>query len=135
MPHSQDIENREDIATVVRAFYQRAMQDPAIGPFFTEIAAIDLEEHLPVMYDFWDNLLFQTGAYRGGMMYKHIMLDRQKHLTTEHFARWLELFEAEVDSHFTGPVATDMKKRARSIIPSMQLKMRPSMLPLTERNP
>ncbi|GCE30311.1 hypothetical protein KDA_58270 [Dictyobacter alpinus] len=133
MPNKQDISNRADIATIVSAFYQKAMQDPAIGPFFTEIAAIDLEEHLPVMYDFWENLLFQTGGYRGGMMYKHIMLDRQQHLTKEHFARWLELFEAEVDTHFTGPMAEDMKKRARSIIPSMQLKMRPTMLPLTER--
>ncbi|GCF10793.1 hypothetical protein KDI_43570 [Dictyobacter arantiisoli] len=132
MQNQKDIESREDIATVVRAFYERAMQDPDIGPFFTEVAAINLEEHLPVMYDFWENLLFQTGTYHGGMMYKHILLNQQKQLTREHFARWLSLFEQEVDRHYAGPVALEMKKRARSIIPSMQLKMRPSMLPLTE---
>lgn len=134
MQQKQDIENREHIAIVVHAFYERAMRDPLIGPFFTEVVAINLEEHLPVMYDFWENLLFRTGGYRGGMMYKHIMLNQKKHLEKEHFARWLTLFEQEVDCHFAGPVAEDMKKRARSIIPSLQFKLRPTLLPLTEPN-
>lgn len=135
MQSPKDIKSREDIALVVRSFYERAMLDPEIGPFFTEVAAINLEEHLPVMYDFWENLLFQTGGYHGGMMYKHIVMNEQKPLTKEHFARWLDLFEEEVDQHYAGPTAEDMKKRARSIIPSMLLKMRPSMLPLTGIDP
>ncbi|GCE14661.1 group III truncated hemoglobin [Tengunoibacter tsumagoiensis] len=129
----RDIENREDIARLIRGFYTHAMQDELIGPFFTEIAAINLEEHLPVMYDFWENLLFQTGAYRGGMMYKHILLDRQKKLEKIHFARWLELFEQEVDQHFNGPVAEDAKSRARSIVPSLYLKLNPAFLPMTRK--
>ena len=132
MQQRQDIENREHIAIVIRAFYERAMRDPLIGTFFTEVAAINLEEHLPVMYDFWENLLFQTGGYHGGMMYKHIMLNQKKRLEKEHFSRWLMLFEQEVDRHFVGPVAEDMKKRARSIIPSLQFKLWPMLLPLTE---
>lgn len=127
----KDIQDRADIARLIRAFYTHAMADELIGPFFTEVAAINLEEHLPVMYDFWENLLFQTGGYRGGMMQKHIALDRKKRLSPEHFNRWLELFEREVDEQFQGPKAEEAKKRARSIAPSMQIKMNRYFLPMS----
>ena len=131
MQEKKDIENREDIAHLIRAFYTQAMQDELIGPFFTEVAAINLEEHLPTMYDFWENLLFHTGAYHGGMMQKHILLNRKKSLEKEHFTRWLTLFEREVDKHFEGPVAEEAKTRARTIAPSLRMKLRPSLLPIT----
>ena len=131
MQEKKDIENRDDIAHLIRAFYTHAMQDELIGPFFTEVAAINLEEHLPTMYDFWENLLFHTGAYHGGMMYKHILLNQKKKLEPEHFARWLELFEREVDKHFEGPVAQEAKTRARTIAPSLRMKLNPSLLPIT----
>jgi len=66
-----DIASRADIATVVNAFYRKATRDPLIGYLF---AGLDLEAHLPIMHDFWENLLFRTGAYKGGMMYKHLRL-------------------------------------------------------------
>lgn len=127
----KDIEGRADIALLIRAFYTHAMADELIGPFFTEVAAINLEEHLPVMYDFWENLLFQTGGYRGGMMQKHFALDEKRKLAPEHFERWLELFEREVDRHFEGPKAEEAKKRAKSIAPSMQIKMNRYFLPMS----
>ena len=131
MDNKKDIENRDDIAALIRSFYVQAMQDELIGPFFTEVAAINLEEHLPIMYDFWESLLFHTGVYYGGMMQKHIVLNQKKHLSTAHFQRWLELFEKEVDTHFAGAMAEEAKSRARTIIPSMQMKLNRSLLPLT----
>jgi hemoglobin len=127
----RDIENREDITLLIRAFYTRATQDELIGTFFTEVAAIKLEEHLPIMYDFWENILFRTGAYRGGMMQKHIQLNRKKTLEKEHFARWLELFEQEVDKHFEGPQAEEAKKHAKSVAPSMHLTLNRAQLPIS----
>ena len=133
MQEKKDIENRADIAHLIRAFYTQAIQDELIGPFFTEVAAINLEEHLPTMYDFWENLLFHTGAYRGGMMQKHILLNRKKSLEEAHFARWLMLFEHEVDKNFEGPVAEEAKNRAKAIAPSIYTTLNRSSLPITWR--
>jgi hemoglobin len=131
MQQTRDIENREDIAFLIRSFYTHAMQDELIGTFFTEVAELNLEEHLPIMEDFWENLLFHTGAYHGGMMYKHIQLNSKKNIEADHFGRWLFLFAAEVDKHFAGPVAEEAKQRARAIAPTMNMRFNHTLLPMT----
>ena len=117
MQAKKDIENRDDIAQLIRTFYTHVMQDDLIGFYFTEVAAINLEEHLPIMYNFWENLLFDTRNYYGGMMQKHFRLNAQVRMRKEHFERWLMLFEREVDSQFAGPKAEEAKERARTIAP------------------
>jgi hemoglobin len=112
-----DIASRQDIATVVGSFYTRATQDETIGFLFE---GLDLMNHLPTIHDFWENILFRTGAYKGGMMYKHLMLNARKPLMTKHFERWLWLFTQTVDEHFTGPKAELMKQYAHSIAQTMQ---------------
>jgi len=74
-----------------------------------------LMNHLPVIHDFWENILFRTGAYKGGMMYKHLMLNARKPLRLEHFQRWLELFTQTIDEHYAGPNAQTMKQFAYSV--------------------
>jgi len=107
-----DLSSRADIAVVVDAFYAKAIQDEQIGYLFE---GLDLMNHLPVIHDFWENILWRTGAYRGGMMYKHLLLNARKPLKLEHFARWLELFTQTVDAHYQGPNASTMKQMAHSI--------------------
>ena len=48
-----DIETRADCERLVRAFYERALVDPVIGWLFTDVAKLDLEEHVPRITDFW----------------------------------------------------------------------------------
>lgn len=131
MEQKHDIENRDDIVYMVSTFYRKATKDPLIGFFFTDVAAIDLEEHLPVMYNFWENLLFQTGNYHGGMMYKHILLHQKEPLRSQHFARWFELFSQTIDGAFAGPKAEEAKRRARMVIQTMPIKLQGASLPLT----
>ncbi|WP_027877923.1 group III truncated hemoglobin [Meiothermus cerbereus] len=107
-----DLASRADIAVVVDAFYAKAIQDEQIGYLFE---GLDLMNHLPVIHDFWENILWRTGAYKGGMMYKHLLLNARKPLTLEHFERWLELFTQTVDAHYKGPNASTMKQLAHSI--------------------
>lgn len=60
-----DIRNREDIKLIVDAFYEKVKKDDEIAFFFSEIIAVEWEKHLPIMYDFWENVLFHVGIYQG----------------------------------------------------------------------
>ena len=48
----KDIENRTDIELLVRSFYDKVKIDDTIGYIFNDIAKVDWEKHLPVMYNF-----------------------------------------------------------------------------------
>ncbi len=58
----KDIENRKDIELLVRSFYDKVKADDTIGYIFNDIAKVNWEKHLPVMFDFWENVLFYTGG-------------------------------------------------------------------------
>ncbi len=129
-----DIESRTDIDLVMRVFYENAFVDKTIGPIFTDVALLDIEEHLPVIGDFWDNVLFGKMAYsdRGrDPLEVHRLLDRKYKLTEDHFRRWLDLFCQSVDSEFRGPRAEFLKGRARAIAKRMQTYLIEARLPVT----
>lgn len=114
----KDIENREDIDELMRAFYSKATVDETIGYIFTDVAKLDLEHHLPIIGDFWETLLFQTGSYaRHGRnpLEVHGELAKKTPLLPRHFRRWLEIFTATVDENFAGERADFMKLRAQAI--------------------
>ena len=115
-----DVLTRADIASVVDSFYRKATHDDQIGYLFE---GLDLLNHLPVIHDFWENILFRTGAYKGGMMYKHLMLNARKPLQAAHFVRWLELFTQTVDERFSGENASTMKQFARSVADTMMVRI------------
>jgi len=119
----KDIEDRNDIQFLVNSFYDKVKIDCTIGFIFTDIAQMNWEKHLPVMYDFWENTLFYTGGYRGNPMEKHIRLNQQFPLTTEHFKQWTNLFTSTVDEWFAGEKAELAKQRALSISNVMQIKI------------
>lgn len=108
----KDVLSRADVATVVDTFYTKVLTDAQIGYLFE---GLDLDKHLPVLHDFWENILWRTGAYKGGMMYKHLMLNAKKPLEAAHFIRWLELFIGTIDEHFAGENAETMKQFAKSV--------------------
>ena len=119
----KDIQNREDIATMVSAFYDKVKADPLIGGIFTDIVKVNWAVHLPVMFDFWENTLFFTGPYAGNPMQSHVKLHQRFPLTEDHFARWNQLFSATVDELFEGEKATLAKQRALSISTIMRIKL------------
>jgi hemoglobin len=123
----RDIESREDVDALMRRFYERAMGDPVIGRIFTEVARLDLAEHLPVIGDFWESTLFGTGVYsRHGRnpLLIHAALDRKERLEPHHFRRWLELFHTTVDESFTGLRASYAKQRGAAIAQRMMAFLR-----------
>jgi hemoglobin len=107
-----DIETREDVERLVRAFYGRALEDPIIGFLFTDIARMDLEEHIPVISSFWATILLGAQSYRGGAFRPHAELHMKVPLRSAHFERWLVLWRETVDEQFAGPHAELAKSHA-----------------------
>ena len=114
----KDIENRSDIDRLMHAFYERAMSDDVIGYIFTDVAKLDLENHLPIIGDFWETMLFRSGDYgRHGRnpLQIHGELAVKTPLRYEHFERWLEIFGSCVEEMFEGETAEFIKMRAGMI--------------------
>jgi len=102
---------REDIEILVNSFYAKVREDQLIGPVFNDVAKVDWNEHLPKLYNFWSDLLLGTDEYHGRPFPPHMVLN----LEIQHFERWLNLFTATVDEHFTGLKALEAKQRALRI--------------------
>lgn len=114
-----DIRNDSDIRNLVHTFYNKVQQDDRLGYIFNEAADVDWDTHLPKMVDFWSNLLFQTGRYKGQPFRRHLPLPVEK----MDFQRWYNLFEETVDSLFMGEKAEHAKEMAGKIASSFSLRM------------
>lgn len=119
----KDIENRNDIELLLKEFYNRLLKDDSINYIFTDIAKINLEEHLPHLADFWEQTLFHTGGYRKNVMQIHLDLNQKERLTDVHFDTWLNHFYATADTYFAGTVTEAAKTRALSIANVMKIKI------------
>ncbi|MFZ7116447.1 MAG: group III truncated hemoglobin [Bacteroidota bacterium] len=119
----KDITGRADIELAIRSFYDKVVADDTIGFIFNDIAKVNWEKHLPVMYDFWENVLFFTGKYSGDPMNVHKHLNNIIELNMQHFARWTLLFNQTIDELFQGENAERAKQRALSIATIMQVKL------------
>lgn len=115
----QDVQNRLDIDRIVRDFYQQVLTDPIIGFIFTDIARINLENHLPIIGDFWEDILFRSHGqgkkYSRNALAVHLELAEQIPLKPGHFTRWLFLFERAVQRHVQGDNADLMLQRAQGV--------------------
>lgn len=109
-----DIENREDIEKLVDTFYDNVLADPVLGPVFAPSLA-HWDSHKVRVCNFWENWLFQTGAYDGGMMWKHANRHATHPMTAERFERWLAYWQTVVDQLFQGERAEFVKERALEI--------------------
>jgi hemoglobin len=119
MTYLSDLSTTEDVRTLVDSFYDKVSRDDLLAPVFNDFANVDWATHLPIMYRFWESMLFGAGTYGGAPFPKHVVLPVQK----EHFARWLALFIETVDAHFRGPKAEEAKGRAASIADTFAQRM------------
>lgn len=120
---ANDIRDAADVERLVNTFYDKVKRDEIIGYFFNDVAQVNWEKHLPVMYQFWQKIIFNDSAYKGNPMVAHQKLHQQSPITKEHFTRWQELFLETVDELFEGDNALLAKQRAMSISTVMQLKI------------
>lgn len=125
----KDIETREDIEHLIKAFYQKLQADDLIGFIFTEVIALDLETHIPMICDFWESVLLHNPLYKGNVMHKHMDLDQKVRLLPEHFDRWGALFLKEIHNHHEGTVTDELIKRVETMLPFMRFKVENSRNP------
>jgi len=118
-----DILNREDLLLLMDRFYSKALTDETIGHYFTEVVQLSLQKHIPVITDFWETILFDTGKYNGNTMKVHEDLHEKSAFKSEHFNRWMAMFKETVDENFEGNNAEKIKQRAISIATVMNIKM------------
>lgn len=119
----RDLENRDDVEHLVRAFYSTAFGDPLLGHIFTDVARMDLDHHLPIMCDFWQTVLFRAGLYHRNALAVHVALNNRFPLEAKHFERWLALWNSTVDIEFVGERAERAKLQATRIAGSMQRRL------------
>jgi len=110
----QDINNRTDLENLVNAFYENVHKDPLLTKIF-EMPEDEWNKHLIRAVNFWENWLFKTGSYNGGMMWTHAEAHQKHGLTTERFEHWLSHWFSTVDMLFTGENATFIKNKALEI--------------------
>ena len=119
----KDIEDRKDIKLLIDTFYIKARKDESLGFIFDEVAKVDWENHMPIMYDFWETTLFHTCSYKRNAKQAHIDLNEKTSQTKAHFDQWLFIFKATVDELFDGEMANNAKTRAISIATMIQFKI------------
>lgn len=120
----KDIENRKDLYFLVKNFYVKLMNDASMSHFFVDFTnPVFLEEHLQVLVDFWDNMLFYSGTYSKNAMKPHLDLQTQKPFQKKHFKQWLTHFNEAVDELYVGENAYIIKTRALSIATVMEIKI------------
>jgi hemoglobin len=121
-PGRPDLQD-EDLYDLLVGFYARIADDARLAPYF---AGLEMSAHMPRIVDFWSTLLFHTGRYTGNAFRPH---EAMPGLTADHFARWVDALETEVDSRADGANAARMKALAHRVAYSMQLRL--GLLPFT----
>jgi hemoglobin len=118
-----DICDLADIEKVLVHFYDAAIKDDTIGFFFTEVVPLDMQQHIPVIAQFWHSVLFGSSGYRNDVMAMHRVIHNKAAIEKRHLDRWVQLFTGTIDAHFAGDNAERMKQRGRSIATVMDIKL------------
>ena len=124
-----DIQGLDDIKLLVDTFYDKVLKDETIGYIFTDVAKINVQEHMPKMYAFWNASLFGAAGYKGNTVAKHIELNKKEALVDNQFDQWEKLFAETIDELFVGEMATLAKQRAKAMRFLIQFKIEKSKEP------
>lgn len=101
----KDITTLDDIKLLVDSFYGKIRIDILLGGIFNGVIKDRWPEHLEKMYTFWQTVLLEEHTYYGSPFLPHAKLP----VDSEHFERWMKLFNETVDTFFEGEKATKAK--------------------------
>ncbi|SKB29904.1 group III truncated hemoglobin [Daejeonella lutea] len=118
-----DIRNRSDIELFVEVFYAELTKDKQLAYIFKQLAHVNFSYHLPVMYNFWENIMLCKGTYEGNPMALHKHLHEMGPLNEIHFRHWDKIFARTLDTLFAGPNTILAKKRGLAISAVLRKKV------------
>lgn len=113
-PPIGDITYEDDVAELVRRFYQAAIPDPVLGHLF-RVGGIEWDTHIPLITAFWARDLLGIQGYAANVAAAHVPVMADPTFGQAALDRWVELFCETVDEDWTGPVAEHAKSRARQV--------------------
>ena len=73
----KDIASREDVEWLVREFYEKIRKNETLGYIFDDIMKIDWGHHTPILVDFWESILLDTGSYTRNAMSEHFKVNQK----------------------------------------------------------
>jgi len=114
----KELTDRDDIETLVAAFYAKVRQNELLGPIFNaHIPDEKWPEHLEKLSDFWETNLLGLPRFKGNPSQKHIGVDKNLNHSVDqlHFGTWLQLWFQTVDELFEGELAVKAKESARKM--------------------
>lgn len=122
-----DLDNRDRIETLVRAFYKKVRVNKLLAPFFNQTITTEeaWEEHFLLLTDFWELNLLEVKGFNGNPARAHQGIDKQfKHsITTGHFDQWVALWIETIDEKYEGEKAEYAKLRATNMAKGMYKKV------------
>ncbi len=118
-----DLDTRTKIETLVKEFYNRLFDNEILAPIFEDVIGDHLEEHLPILNNFWESIIIGNPVYKGNPMLKHIQLHQKHPLNDAHFEEWLKIWYHTVEDNYSGPKAELAKTRASDIARLMMFKI------------
>lgn len=117
MESKRDIENRDDVFTLVTTFYSEKRKDEVLGPIFNKrLTSKEIwDVHLIKLTDFWETNLFNIIKFNGNPMKSHQETDKAMNygITQDHFVDWLGIWSKTINSLFEGEKAELAKEKAR----------------------
>lgn len=124
-----DIKTPADVRRMVEGFYERVLKDSELAPIFLDVARIDIKHHIPRICAFYEKLLLGMPGYGRHVMNLHRAVNAAYPLRSQHFERWLSLFEDNVDTLYEGENTERVKRLVHAIADNMQKAMpaRPSL--------
>ena len=120
-----DLDSPARIRAFIEAFYARVLADGKLAPIFLDVAAIDLDKHIPIICAYWEKLILGADSYRRHTMNIHRALHAKQKLEPADFERWLALFCTTLDAGFSGPHAERARQVARHIARNLQVALEP----------
>ena len=120
-----DIITKESIKELVSSFYPKIIQDPLVGPYFTERLGSDInsqewQEHLELLTNFWAMQALGDLEYRGSPLAPHFSMAGLDRAT---FERWLELFYETIDEIYTPSAGSFFKERSSNIARNFMINL------------
>ena len=119
----KDITDINDISLLVNSFYDKVFMDETLGYIFKNTPGFSFDKHILIMISFWDTLLFGTMNYKGSPMIKHMDVNKNFPLNSQHFNQWLTLWEETINENFEGSYALSAVSKAKNIAGLMQHKI------------